>query len=31
MIDEETRKRINALVHKEAVPAIGCTEPTAVA
>ncbi|MCR5710426.1 MAG: L-serine ammonia-lyase, iron-sulfur-dependent, subunit alpha [Bacteroidales bacterium] len=31
MIDKETRKRIIALVHKEVVPAIGCTEPMAVA
>ena len=27
MIDKETRKRIIALVNKEVVPAIGCTEP----
>ena len=31
MIDRETRARILALVHKEVVPAIGCTEPMAVA
>ena len=31
MIDKETRKRIIALIHKEVVPAIGCTEPMAVA
>ena len=31
MIDKETRERIIALVHKEVVPAIGCTEPMAVA
>lgn len=31
MIDKETRARIIALIHKEVVPAIGCTEPMAVA
>lgn len=31
MIDKTTRKRILALIHKEVVPAIGCTEPMAVA
>ncbi len=31
MIDQETRGRILALIHKEVVPAIGCTEPMAVA
>ena len=31
MIDQETRQRIIALVHKEVVPAIGCTEPMSVA
>ncbi len=31
MIDKETRKRIIALVNKEVVPAIGCTEPMCVA
>ena len=31
MIDTRTSKRILALVHKEVVPAIGCTEPMAVA
>ena len=31
MIEKEIRERIIALVHKEVVPAIGCTEPMAVA
>ncbi len=31
MLDKETRDRIIALLHKEVVPAIGCTEPMAVA
>ena len=31
MIDKDTRKRIISLVNKEVVPAIGCTEPMAVA
>ena len=31
MIDKETRDRIIALVQQEVVPAIGCTEPMAVA
>ena len=31
MIDQETRNQIIALVHEEVVPAIGCTEPMAVA
>jgi L-cysteine desulfidase len=31
MMDKETRQRIIALVHQEVVPAIGCTEPMAVA
>ncbi len=31
MIDRDTHERIIALVHKEVVPAIGCTEPMAVA
>ena len=31
MIDKETRDRIISLIHKEVVPAIGCTEPMAVA
>ncbi len=31
MIDKSTRERIIALIHKEVVPAIGCTEPMAVA
>ncbi|MBQ8713276.1 MAG: serine dehydratase subunit alpha family protein [Prevotella sp.] len=31
MIDKEIRQRIIALIHQEVVPAIGCTEPMAVA
>ena len=31
MIDKKERERIIALIHKEVVPAIGCTEPIAVA
>lgn len=31
MIDQETRQQIIALVHQEVVPAMGCTEPMAVA
>ncbi len=31
MIPENERKRIISLIHKEVVPAIGCTEPIAVA
>jgi len=31
MTDKETRERIISLIHKEVVPAIGCTEPMAVA
>lgn len=31
MIDEETRRRVVSLIHKEVLPAIGCTEPMAVA
>lgn len=31
MTDKETRERIVSLIHKEVVPAIGCTEPMAVA
>ncbi len=31
MIDKDTRNRIIALVHREVVPAIGCTEPMCVA
>ena len=31
MIDKEIREQIIALIHKEVVPAIGCTEPIAIA
>ena len=31
MVNKEIRERIIALIHKEVVPAIGCTEPMAVA
>ena len=31
MIDRETRVRILALINREVVPAVGCTEPMAVA
>ena len=31
MIEKPVRERIIALIHKEVVPAIGCTEPMAVA
>ena len=31
MIDPKTRKKLIALVHKQVVPAIGCTEPICVA
>lgn len=31
MITETERKRIIDLIHQEVVPAIGCTEPIAVA
>ena len=31
MADKTTRERIIALINKEVVPAIGCTEPMAVA
>ncbi len=31
MLEKNKRERIIALVNKEVVPAIGCTEPMAVA
>lgn len=31
MLDDKTRERIISLINKEVVPAIGCTEPMAVA
>lgn len=31
MLDKQTRERIIALIHREVVPAVGCTEPMAVA
>lgn len=31
MIDKDTRKEIIALINREVIPAIGCTEPVAVA
>lgn len=31
MLNEETRKKIYALMRREVVPALGCTEPAAVA
>ncbi len=31
MINKDTRKRVISLIHQEVVPAIGCTEPIAVA
>lgn len=31
MVDKQTRDSIISLIHKEVVPAIGCTEPMAVA
>jgi len=31
MIDQDTRRQILDLIHREVVPAVGCTEPMAVA
>ena len=31
MLDQQTRKKIIDLIHREVVPAVGCTEPMAVA
>lgn len=31
MLDEKTREKIIRLIHQEVIPAVGCTEPMAVA
>lgn len=31
MVDKEIREQIIAMIHREVVPAIGCTEPMCVA
>lgn len=31
MLDQSTRKQIIALINEQVVPAVGCTEPMAVA
>lgn len=30
MVDKKLRERVTAMIHREVVPAIGCTEPMCV-